>query len=357
MLNFLKIQDGVVNASMYEPLVSLSRGPIEESLHFGAAAVVDSNGKLMFSLGDANGVTYLRSTSKPLQAIPFVEAGGAKKFEFTEEETAIMCASHHGTAEHVRVVQSMHQKAGLRLEQMMCGVHYPEDTNSRNALIEQGQGPVAYHHNCSGKHTMMLAYAKLMGYSSEDYIQPHHPVQRDILRCVSEMCQYSEEKIAIGVDGCTVPVFGMPLYNAALGFARMADPHALSEKRAAACRTLSQAMMHYPMMIAGPKGFDTHLMTAANGKVFCKAGAEGFQGVGILPGVLGPDSPGIGIAIKISDGDPNLRARSAVALSILHHMQVLTEAELGNLMDYTSAHPVYNWRKIEVGKLTTTFDL
>jgi L-asparaginase II len=342
---------------MYEPLVSLSRGPIEECIHFGAAAIVDSTGKLLYSLGDPQGVTYLRSTSKPIQAIPFVEAGGVEKFGFSEEEAALMCASHHGTAEHIRVVKSMHQKAGLELAQMLCGVHYPSDTEERNRLILQDLEPVAYHNNCSGKHTMMLAYAKLMGYPLEDYINPAHPVQRDILECVSSMCKIPENNVAIGVDGCSVPVFGMPLYNAALGFARMADPHDLPQKRAEAARTLAKAMMHYPMMIAGPKGFDTDLMTAANQKLFCKAGAEGFQGVGILPGVLGPDSPGIGIAVKISDGDPSLRARSAVTIAILQHLQALTEEEIGVLGEYASGHAIYNWQKMVVGKLTTTFKL
>ena len=346
-----------MSESMYEPLVSVTRGPIVESIHFGAAAVVDSHGNLLFSLGDAYGVTYLRSTSKPLQAIPFVENGGIEKFGFTEEETAIMCASHHGTEDHVRVIQSMHQKAGLSLEQLVCGSHFPSDPASNKRMLRNGETPVAYHNNCSGKHTMMLAYAALKGYPSENYIQPDHPVQQDMLACICEMCRIAREEIPIGIDGCSVPVFGMPLINAALGFARMADPYELPVKRADACHTLTQAMMHYPNMIAGPNAFDTDLMSAANGKVFTKGGAEGFQGIGILPGVLAPDSPGIGIAIKISDGDLTNRARCAVSLEILRQLQALTESELNPLAAYDNHHPVYNWRKIEVGNLLTLFQL
>jgi L-asparaginase II len=137
----------------------------------------------------------------------------------------------------------------------------------------------------------------------------------------------------------------------------MADPHQLAEPRATACRVLTQAMMHYPTMIAGPDAFDTDLMYAANGKVFTKGGAEGFQGIGILPGVCSPDSPGIGIAVKISDGDATGRARTAVSLEILRQLQALTENELNPLAAYDNHHPIYNWRKIEVGNLTTTFKL
>ena len=346
-----------MSKSMYEPLVSVTRGPLVECIHFGAAAVVDAHGNLIAALGDANGVTFLRSTSKPIQAIPFVEAGGVEKYHFTEEEMAIMCASHHGTPEHVRVVQSMHQKVGLGLDQLLCGVHYPSDPASHDAMIRAGETPVAYHNNCSGKHTMMLSYASLKGYPSENYTDPQHPVQQDILTCMSEMCRLPKDEIAIGVDGCSVPVFGMPLYHAALGFARMADPHELAPARADACRRLSGAMMHYPMMIAGPSGFDTKLMTAANGKVFCKGGAEGFQGIGILPGVIAPDSPGIGIAVKISDGDPSDRARSAVSLALLRYLKAMTEEEFAPLAAYDNHHPIYNWRKMEVGQLMTMFEL
>jgi L-asparaginase II len=343
--------------TMYEPLVSVTRGPIQESVHFGAAAVVDSSGNLLFSLGDAQGVTYLRSTSKPIQAIPFVEYGGVEKYGFTEEETAIMCASHHGTEDHVRVVQSMHQKAGLSLDQMMCGSHYPYDPASRERMILQEITPVAYHNNCSGKHTMMLAYAKLKGYPAVDYVLPEHPVQQDILTCMSEMCGIAKNRIEIGIDGCSVPVFGMPLYNAALGFARMADPRSLPDARANACRVLTQAMMHYPGMIAGPNSFDTDLLAAAHGKVFTKGGAEGFQGAGVLSDVSALNQAGIGIAIKISDGDSSGRARAAVTLEILRHLHALTESELGLLSAYDNHHPVTNWRKIEVGKLETLFTL
>ncbi len=344
--------------TMVEPIVAVTRGPITESIHFGAVAVVDANGKLLFSQGNAQGVAYLRSTSKPIQAIPFVECGGVEKYGFTEEETAIMCASHHGTEDHVRVVQSMHQKAGLSLDQLMCGSHFPTDPASRDRMIREGSTPVAYHNNCSGKHTMMLSYARLKGYPTEDYVLPEHPVQQDIISCMSEMCQIEKDKIVIGIDGCSVPVFGMPLYNAALGFASMADPqNDMPAPRANACRVLSQAMMHFPGMIAGPDGFDTDLMTAANGKVFCKGGAEGFQGVGILPSVSPHYPSGIGIAIKISDGDASGRARSAVTLELLRRLGVLNEKEFSELAVYDNHHPVYNWRKMEVGKVETLLDL
>ena len=54
----------------YKPLVFATRGDMVESIHLGAIAVVDKHGNLFASFGDPELVTYLRSSSKPLQALP-----------------------------------------------------------------------------------------------------------------------------------------------------------------------------------------------------------------------------------------------------------------------------------------------
>jgi L-asparaginase len=117
------------------------------------------------------------------------------------------------------------------------------------------------------------------------------------------------------------------------------------------------AMVKHPEMVAGPGKFDTRLMSAANGMLVSKGGAEGYQAIGIRPGVLGPDSPGIGIAIKISDGDPQSRARSAVVIKILSDLGVLNSDQLQSLEDLGPNFLIYNWRKILVGQAAPTFDL
>ncbi|MBS1214627.1 MAG: L-asparaginase family protein, partial [Proteobacteria bacterium] len=97
----------------YQPVVELTRGRIVESIHLGAVAVVDVNGKLTASCGDPEVVTYLRSTAKPFQALPFIERGGDAHFKLTPREVALICASHSGTDEHVAVVRGMQQKIGV----------------------------------------------------------------------------------------------------------------------------------------------------------------------------------------------------------------------------------------------------
>jgi L-asparaginase II len=98
-------------------------------------------------------------------------------------------------------------------------------------------------------------------------------------------------------------------------------------------------------------------MQTAKGRIFTKAGAEGYQGIGLLPGALGADSPAVGIAIKISDGDPSGRARHGVALTILQALGALSSAELQEMAAFGPQKQLYNYRKINVGQSRPAFQL
>ncbi len=338
----------------YQPIFELTRGEIVESVHFGAFAVVDSHGRLLASAGDPNLVTFLRSSAKPFQALPFIERGGHKQFGFTPKEIALMCASHSGTDEHVETIRGMQSKIGVSVEDLLCGMHDPMHQATRDAMLLRGEQTSPYRHNCSGKHTGMLAHARLRNLPTANYLDFDHPVQQAILQAFAEMCDIPAEKIELGIDGCSAPNFAIPLYNAAYGFARLCDPFALQSKRAEACRVITSAMMSHPEMVAGPDRFDTLLMQAAAGHIVAKGGAEGYQAVGVLPGVLAAESPGIGIAIKISDGDSNDRARTGVALSILKTLGALDDAQLTQLAAFGPVKQIYNYRKLHTGKSRPT---
>ena len=138
--------------------------------------------------------------------------------------------------------------------------------------------------------------------------------------------------------------------------ALMAEPLNLNQDRQLACHKISAAMMAHPMMVAGPGKFDTELMTVAKGKVFCKTGAEGYYVVGVMPGSIGQNSPGVGIAIKISDGDHTGRARASVTLTILSALGVLIEEDIENLASFGNVL-VKNWRELVVGEIRPAFSL
>jgi len=339
-----------MQATDCSPLVEIIRGETVESIHFGAFIVVNPQGETIAGLGNPALSSYPRSSMKPFQALPFIEMGGAQAFGFTKQEIAIMCASHSGTLAHQQVLAKMHEKIDTQESDLFCGAHWPGDADTRHAMRLAGEAPRPFHHNCSGKHTGMLAYARLLGVDIKDYLDPMHPVQVSIRETLAEMVELAPGEMPLGIDGCSAPVYAIPLKHMAHAVAKLADPVALNPARAQACREITEAMMSYPVMVAGPGKFDTQLMTVAKGKVFSKGGAEGYQIIGVMPGVIAEDSPGLGIAIKIADGDPQGRARASVSLTILEALGVLDHSELDAMAPF-SDKALKNWRKLVVGEI------
>ncbi len=346
-----------MNTTACVPLVELTRGSIVESFHSGCLAVVDRDGNLLACLGDPSYVTFLRSSSKPFQVLPLLENGGAEAFNLTDREIALMCASHSGTDEHLAAVTALQEKIGVQESDLLCGTHPVFHQPTQEALIRRGESPTPNRHNCSGKHTGFLAQAVLSNLPTEEYISPAHPVQQRVLQTFAEMVNYPPEKIIIGVDGCSAPVFAVPLIHAAWGLARLADPRGLPEKRAEACRRVTRAMAAEPLMVAGPDRFDTLAMEAGRGKFICKAGAEGYQAIAVMPGALGKNSPALGIAFKVADGDPSGRARPVIAAEILRQLGLLSQEDLRTRLAQVAARPLTNWRGLEIGEIRPVFRL
>lgn len=331
------------------PLYEVTRGGIVESQHFGAFAVCEASGRVVASAGDPGLVTFLRSTAKPFQAIPLVESGAMEAFGLTPKELAIACGSHLGMDQHAETVAGFLAKAGVSESDLMCGSHPVGHKETAQRLREAGREPTPIRHNCSGKHTGMLAGARARGLPAADYIDPAHGVQRAIVHAFSEMCGMRPEAVVLGIDGCSAPNFAVPLQHCAAAFARLMDPAGLPAARAEACRRVTQAMTTHPEMVRGPGAFDTELMRLGEGRFVSKAGAEGFQGIGIGPGALGPGSPALGIAVKISDGDPTGRAGNPVALEMLRQLGALRESDMAGLEAFRPG-AVKNWRGIVVGE-------
>ena len=333
----------------YLPIFHRLRGDIEESIHYGAAAVVNTSGELLAWYGNPRAVTFLRSSAKPFQALPLVEKGGIKAFSISPKELALICASHSGTPQHQKTLENLQKKIGLSQEDLMCGTHYPFHQETRRSMICSQARPTPNHHNCSGKHTGMLAQAKLLQTPLDNYPEKEHAVQQIILRCMAEMAVIDQAEIGLGRDGCSVPTFALPLYHAAWAWARLVDPRELKNTRARACQHIVQAMTHHPDMVAGPERFDTRLMRAAGGKLVSKAGAEAYQALGIPKGILTTQDEGVGVAIKISAGDQGKKARGPVTLEILRQLDILSPEEQKELEDIGPRYPITNQRDFKVG--------
>jgi L-asparaginase II len=349
---------------MPAPLLELTRGRVLESTHFGDIAIVHPHGHLLHSHGDPHTVAFLRSSAKPFQVLPFVERGGVEHFGFTQKELALSCASHETARIHLEAVAALQAKIGIRESDLQCGPHLPGDPEMLRLAIKNNLIPTANFNNCSGKHTAMLAHAKMRGLPLDSYLSPDHPVQRDILAGLAEMSGLSPERIARGTDGCSAPNFALPLVNSALAMARLCDPRGLSETRAAACNKITSAMIAHPEMVSGVGEFDCELMKVGEGKIITKRGAEGFQILGLLPGVIAEH--GVGIAFKVTDGDPGRmndqlesrpRVRPAITLEILRQLGALDESQLQALSGFGPKRVLKNHAGLVTGESYPVFQL
>jgi len=337
------------------PLVEVTRGAIVESRHRGHVVAVDGDGREVARLGSPETVTYLRSSAKPHQAVPLVASDAAERFGFTSQEIAIACGSHSGEPIHTQTVAAMLRKIGLDETALKCGTHEPFSREVAQNLRERNLRPNVLQNNCSGKHTGMLALALHLDAPTADYDSPENPAQQAITKVVAEFSSVPIEEIAIGVDGCGVPVFGVSVSAMALMYARLvAPPESFNKKTRAACERIVAAMTTYPEMVGGTiDRLDTELMRASGGRLISKVGAEGVYTVGVLPSEKWPR--GLGLALKIEDGEDR-RARPCVVIETLRQLGVLSTEALGAVATYSS-FPVRNHRGDTVGEVRAAFEL
>lgn len=337
-----------------EILAKVIRGETVESIHRGHLVVVDGYGKTIAQLGDAETITFWRSSAKPFQTIPVIKSGAAERFGFLEKEIALACGSHSGESFHTETARKMLEKAGFDESDLRCGTHEPFSEAITKELIRASIEPTELHNNCSGKHAAMLAFAKHAGADSKSYELLENPVQQAILETVSEFTDVPKDEIKIGIDGCAAPNFAVPLISMARAFARLVfPPKSFDEETREACRRVVSAMMSHPEMIGGSDRLDTLIMQALRGKIISKIGAEGVYSAGVLP------SPkwkkGLGIAVKIEDGDDK-RARAVVIIELLRQLEILDESVDENLREY-SPIILKNRRGDAVGKVLPQFNL
>lgn len=324
-------------------LVEVVRGPLVESRHRGAVAVVDGDGATALAVGDVTQPVFPRSAVKALQALPLVKSGAADRYGFGDKELALACSSHSGEEEHVAVVSRMLAKAGLDASALSCGAHWP--MNQAAALALAGKGaPSALHNNCSGKHAGFLCVACACGIDHRGYWQPDHPVQQGVRDVLEDMTGAVLSPECRAIDGCSVPTWAIPLRKLAHAFAKFGSGHRLSRDRAAAAARLRAACAENPWYVAGTGRFCTEIMRLFGARVFVKTGAEGIY-CGALPG------QGLGIAIKCDDGAG--RAAEAIMAAVIARYLPLEPAERAALERFVQ--PVLrNWNGFEVGMVRVT---
>jgi L-asparaginase II len=318
-------------------LVEVTRGPLVESRHRGAVAVVDAGGRLLLGLGETGRPVFPRSAIKPMQAVPMIETGAADAFGFGDAELALACSSHSAEPEHVAVARRMLERAGLDVGALECGAHPPVSEAAMRAILAEGGSWNALHNNCSGKHAGMVATARHLGEDHRGYVASDHPVQRRVRAVLEELTGERLGPERCGIDGCSLPNWAISLGGLALGYARLVTGRGLARERKRAGERLIRAAMSEPFMVAGTGRFCTRLMQAVEG-VFAKTGAEGVYCAAI-------PQPGIGIAIKMDDGAG--RAAEVTLAGVLIGLMPDAQTELTPLSRTT----LRNVRGLAVGEV------
>ena len=113
--------------------VAVRRGGVVEAIH-RVHGVAVQDGAVIAEAGDSGLVAFMRSSSKPLQALPLARA----RDDLDERDLAIASASHLADPAQLAAVRALLSKAPASEDELECG---PE-----------GEPPSRLKHNCSGKH-------------------------------------------------------------------------------------------------------------------------------------------------------------------------------------------------------------
>jgi L-asparaginase II len=292
-----------------EPIVvEVRRNGAVEAVH-RVHAVALRGGEVIEAAGDLGLTCFMRSSSKPLQALPLVRA----RDDLVDDELAIACASHHDTPDQVAAVRALLARAEATEDALELGP-------------QEGRPPERIHNNCSGNHAGMLALCRARGWSTEGYRLPGHPVQQACLDVHAEAAEVEPHELETGTDGCGIVTFALTLERMARAFSRL--------EWLPGGRRIAAAMRARPDLVGGPDGVDYLLMRAAPGWL-AKGGAEG------LICAAGPD--GLGVALKSEDGASRAHAPALAAFL----------GRLGVDVPELATRQVLNTRGERVGEIVT----
>ena len=276
-----------------ERLSEVYRGGYLECYHDGSIAVVDRKG-LCANVGDMEFISYYRSSSKPIQILPLYELQIDKKYNLTDEELSIMSGSLACGPRQVEIVKSVMEKASIPEDIFIMLPSYPMWELYATQYIREGKPASRLYHNCIGKHLGLILMQRELGGIEADYWRLESVVQQSIVSHISTLTDIPAKDIQIGWDGCGVPVFGVPMYNMALSYLRLAAPDLIKEKSLRdAVERNAQVIASHPENLMDAVSLCGVLCKDSN--IIGKIGADGVYTFGLK-------KEGVGVAVKIFDG-------------------------------------------------------
>ena len=321
----------------------ITRGKVIESIHESKCIIKNYNFKTIFSTNHNNDLIYPRSAIKIFQAIPFIKSKAHKKYNLTKKQIAISCSSHRGEPIHLKVLEEWVKKLKINKSMLECGIHNPLHKKSSDKLLLSGNKPNQLHNNCAGKHLGMINGCIANNINPKNYVKIDHPYQKIIREYLEIFTQCKITKIQQGVDGCSAPQYAFPLKNISIAMINLLKHYIEEKNYSNEIRILLESITKYPNLTGSSSIYPSQLMTATNGKVFSKEGAEGVL-------LFAHKEKKIGGVIKVKDG--NERALPSIANEIFKRLKILERKELDRLSEWTN-EIIFNHAKIKIGEIYT----
>lgn len=322
--------------------VVVRRGPFIESVHPVKWAVWRSG------VAEGDGVRtvhHFRSCAKPFQAAAMISTNLLSRFRLGNDELAIACASHGGSDDHLATIRKMLSRAGLDETALLCGTHPPLHHPTRKRLLREGREPTPAHHNCSGKHALMLLACVYSGWDTKTYPRPDHPCQKACSEAIK--CITTAHRIGTVTDGCGVVEFVLPLWAMAKAYAQLAFPKTYKEE----LKTLKEAIQSSPLHFAYENATPTLLLQVTGGRVIMKTGGAGLR--------CGVDTEsGVAFAVKTTSGSVNVPTTGMerryqlvdmAAIAIMRYLNLLSAKEYEDLR-WLERIELRNWRGRVIGE-------
>ena len=307
---------------MFKIHVDFIRGKRVESSHQVKALVINVDGKILLSTNNDNEYLCPRSSIKIFQASPFAMSNAIKNYKLNSKHIALACASHKGEKFHIKELKKWISKINLKTKNLQCGIHAPLDKNASEKIIYSRKKFNELHNNCAGKHLGMLTSCLVNNQSITNYLDYNHVHQKNIRKIFNKFTERKLSKKNFSVDGCSAPQYSFKIKSISRALNNLIKSYKNNYEYTDQVRTLVNSILKNPEFIGGTMSFDTKVIKASKGKIFCKSGAEGvFLFVDFQKEISG--------VIKISDG--NERAIPIAILNIFKKFKVMSKIELKNL--------------------------
>ena len=297
-------------------MVKVTRSNVVESIHYGTAILINSDGKILKEWGNSNMMIYPRSALKPIQSLNLYKDGVAESLNLSDKLIALTTASHHAETIHQEMVDNWLKKMNLNENHLSCGPAWPLNKECQLEAYSKYKTKRKIFHNCSGKHCGHLAVCQYKNLPIKNYQNKKHPIQKDLMQLIEDLSKYKIKNV--GIDGCTLPNPLMPLKKFAFAAAQLADYKKLNDHSAIAKR-IFDSCVKFPEIAGGSRSINSILTKISNGKAFVKNGAEGVF-VAIIP------EQKSALVVKIIDG--SRRAAEVAIAGLLSELKIINNEKI-----------------------------